>query len=168
MGVSPIERSSTSSYVGRHRTVLYAWMQCVGYYSYLAASSNSQWSPVLGQKLDELIKSPSLPSADGPWYDTEQHLSSSSILEYYTLVTIPAGARSIHVYEMNISHSYIAVRGYNKKYHLNGHWIVDWPGRYRFAGSVFEYRRPPNQPEVLSSSGPTNESLVIEVCYIML
>ncbi|XP_020651241.3 A disintegrin and metalloproteinase with thrombospondin motifs 16 isoform X1 [Pogona vitticeps] len=83
--------------------------------------------------------------------------------QYYTLVTIPAGARSIRVYEMNISHSYIAVRAYNKKYHLNGHWIVDWPGRYRFAGSVFDYRRPPNQPEVLSSSGPTNESLVIEL-----
>ncbi|KAM6455045.1 A disintegrin and metalloproteinase with thrombospondin motifs 16 isoform 2-T2 [Liasis olivaceus] len=92
-----------------------------------------------------------------------QYTKQHSTNQYYTLVTIPAGARSIIVYEMNVSNSYIAVRTSSKKYHLNGYWTVDWPGKYKFAGSVFDYRRPYNQPETLSASGPTNESVVIEL-----
>ncbi|KAK9403660.1 A disintegrin and metalloproteinase with thrombospondin motifs 16-like [Crotalus adamanteus] len=87
----------------------------------------------------------------------------TQVEEYYTLVTIPAGARSINVYEMNVSNSYIAVRTSNKKYHLNGYWTVDWPGKYKFAGTLFVYQRPHNHPETLSASGPTNESIVIEL-----
>ncbi|KAL7984621.1 hypothetical protein Chor_003191 [Crotalus horridus] len=90
---------------------------------------------------------------------TKQHTTN----QYYTLVTIPAGARSINVYEMNVSNSYIAVRTSNKKYHLNGYWTVDWPGKYKFAGTLFVYQRPHNHPETLSASGPTNESIVIEL-----
>ncbi|KAF7240471.1 A disintegrin and metalloproteinase with thrombospondin motifs 16 [Varanus komodoensis] len=92
-----------------------------------------------------------------------QFTKSHPTNQYHALVTIPAGARSIRVSEMNVSSSYIAVRGSSKKYHLNGYWTVDWPGRYKFAGSVFDYRRPHNQPETLSASGPINESVVIEL-----
>ncbi|XP_058032592.1 A disintegrin and metalloproteinase with thrombospondin motifs 16-like [Ahaetulla prasina] len=88
--------------------------------------------------------------------------------KYYTLVTIPAGARSINVYEMNVSNSYIAVRTSSKKYHLNGYWTVDWPGKYKFAGTLFVYQRPYNHPETLSASGPTNESIIIEVSDIVM
>ncbi|XP_053513388.1 A disintegrin and metalloproteinase with thrombospondin motifs 16 isoform X3 [Artibeus jamaicensis] len=52
--------------------------------------------------------------------------------QYYQMVTIPPGARSIRIYEMNVSTSYIAVRNALKTYYLNGHWTVDWPGRYSF------------------------------------
>lgn len=87
----------------------------------------------------------------------------SFTVEYYQVVTIPAGARSIRIHEMNVSTSYISVRNALKKYHLNGHWTVDWPGRYRFSGTTFEYRRSSHEPESLTSSGPTNETLVVEV-----
>ncbi|CAH2283748.1 A disintegrin and metallo ase with thrombospondin motifs 16 [Pelobates cultripes] len=83
--------------------------------------------------------------------------------QYYTVVIIPAGARSIRVSEMNISTSYIAVRNTQKKYYLNGHWTVDWPGQYKFAGSVFDYKRPYNNPENLIAAGPTNETIVVEL-----
>uniref|UniRef100_A0A8C5PXP1 ADAM metallopeptidase with thrombospondin type 1 motif 16 n=1 Tax=Leptobrachium leishanense TaxID=445787 RepID=A0A8C5PXP1_9ANUR len=90
---------------------------------------------------------------------TKQHYSN----EYYTIVTIPAGARSIRISEMNISTSYIAVRNNHKKYYLNGRWTVDWPGQYKFAGSVFDYKRPYNNPENLIAAGPTNETLIVEI-----
>uniref|UniRef100_A0A8D0HE83 ADAM metallopeptidase with thrombospondin type 1 motif 16 n=1 Tax=Sphenodon punctatus TaxID=8508 RepID=A0A8D0HE83_SPHPU len=90
---------------------------------------------------------------------TKQHHTQ----HYYTVVTIPAGARSVRVYEMNVSNSYISVRNSYKNYYLNGYWTVDWPGRYKFSGSVFDYRRPYNKPEVLTAAGPTNETVVIEL-----
>lgn len=79
------------------------------------------------------------------------------------MVTIPAGARGIRVMELNTSSSYLAVRDTQRRYYLNGHWTVDWPGRHAIAGAIFEYKRPYNRPESLISSGPTNETLVIEV-----
>lgn len=86
-----------------------------------------------------------------------------SFSEYYGVVTIPAGARSIRVMELNSSSSYLAVRDTQRRYYLNGHWTVDWPGRHPIAGAIFEYKRPYNRPESLVSTGPTNETLVIEV-----
>lgn len=83
--------------------------------------------------------------------------------EYYHVVTIPPGARSIRIYETNISTSYISVRNSFKKYYLNGHWSVDWPGRYKFSGTAFNYRRSYKEPESLTSTGPTNETLIVEV-----
>lgn len=79
------------------------------------------------------------------------------------MVTIPSGARSIRISELNVSTSYIAVRNALKTYYLNGHWTVDWPGRYKFSGTAFEYRRSYREPESLTSAGPTNETLVVEV-----
>ncbi|MGH0135064.1 UNVERIFIED_CONTAM: hypothetical protein FKN15_047660 [Acipenser sinensis] len=83
--------------------------------------------------------------------------------QYHSVVTIPAGARSIRVYEMNSSSSYLAVRNSNHKYYLNGYWTVAWPGRHTFSGTVFEYKRPYSRPESLTATGPTNETLVIEI-----
>lgn len=79
------------------------------------------------------------------------------------MVTIPSGARSIHIYETNISTSYISVRNSLKRYYLNGHWSVDWPGRYKFSGATFNYKRSYKEPENLTSPGPTNETLIVEV-----
>ncbi|KAK1173419.1 A disintegrin and metalloproteinase with thrombospondin motifs 16-like [Acipenser oxyrinchus oxyrinchus] len=83
--------------------------------------------------------------------------------QYHSVVTIPAGARSIRVYEMNSSSSYLSVRNSYHKYYLNGYWTVDWPGRHTFSGTVFNYKRPYSQPESLMATGPTNETLVVEI-----
>ncbi|TWW67146.1 A disintegrin and metalloproteinase with thrombospondin motifs 18 [Takifugu flavidus] len=83
--------------------------------------------------------------------------------EYYTMVVIPAGARSIHVQEMAVSTSYLAVRSIKKKYYLTGDWTVDWPGKFHFGGTMFDYQRSFNKPESLYAAGPTNETLVFEI-----
>ncbi|XP_070768114.1 A disintegrin and metalloproteinase with thrombospondin motifs 16 [Enoplosus armatus] len=90
---------------------------------------------------------------------TKQHYTN----QYYGVVTVPAGARSIRVMELNTSSSYLSVRDTQRRYYLNGHWTVDWPGRHPIAGAIFEYKRPYNRPESLISTGPTNETLVIEI-----
>uniref|UniRef100_A0A8C1FW94 ADAM metallopeptidase with thrombospondin type 1 motif 16 n=1 Tax=Cyprinus carpio carpio TaxID=630221 RepID=A0A8C1FW94_CYPCA len=90
---------------------------------------------------------------------SKQHYMS----QYYRVVTIPSGARSIRVTELNSSSSYLALRNLQRKYYLNGHWTVDWSGRHSIAGAVFDYKRPYNRPESLTSTGPTNETLVVEV-----
>uniref|UniRef100_A0A672HX59 ADAM metallopeptidase with thrombospondin type 1 motif, 16 n=1 Tax=Salarias fasciatus TaxID=181472 RepID=A0A672HX59_SALFA len=90
---------------------------------------------------------------------TKQHYTN----QYYGVVTIPAGARSIRVTELNTSSSYLAVRDSQRRYLLNGQWTVDWPGRHPMAGTIFEYKRPYNRPESLISAGPTNETLIIEI-----
>lgn len=84
-------------------------------------------------------------------------------LEYYPVVIIPAGARSIEIQELQISSSYLAVRSLHQKYYLTGGWSIDWPGEFTFAGTVFEYQRAFNRPERLYAPGPTNETLVFEV-----
>lgn len=90
--------------------------------------------------------------------------------EYYTMVTVPAGARSIHVQEMEVSNSYLAVRSPKRKYYLTGDWTVDWPGKFSFGGTMFDYQRSFNKPESLYAAGPTNETLVFEVsrCWVMI
>lgn len=83
--------------------------------------------------------------------------------EYYSMVTIPAGARSIRVEEMAVSTSYLAVRSLKRKYYLTGDWTVDWPGKFHFGGATFSYQRSFSKPESLYAAGPTNETLVFEV-----
>ncbi|KPP61637.1 hypothetical protein Z043_120243, partial [Scleropages formosus] len=87
----------------------------------------------------------------------------TKVEEYYPVVTIPAGARSIHVHEMDVSNSYLAVRSLKRKYYLTGDWTVDWPGKFQFAGTMFHYRRAFSEPESLYALGPTNETLVFEL-----
>ncbi|XP_075925783.1 A disintegrin and metalloproteinase with thrombospondin motifs 18-like [Petromyzon marinus] len=98
--------------------------------------------------------------------------------EYHTVVVVPPGARWIRVFELSISSSLLAVRTASSRhqgppasstsssssgYYLNGARIATWPGRLRFAGVTFDYKRPYNRPESLSSPGPTNQTLVFEV-----
>uniref|UniRef100_A0A8D0KU89 A disintegrin and metalloproteinase with thrombospondin motifs 18 n=1 Tax=Strix occidentalis caurina TaxID=311401 RepID=A0A8D0KU89_STROC len=89
------------------------------------------------------------------------------VFYYYAVVTIPAGARSIQLHEMQISTSYLAVRNLSKKYYLTGDWTIDWPGKFSFAGTVFDYQRSFNHPESLYAAGPTNETLVFEVSFLL-
>ncbi|KAH0513277.1 A disintegrin and metalloproteinase with thrombospondin motifs 18 [Microtus ochrogaster] len=91
------------------------------------------------------------------------YLSQHKANEYYPVVTIPAGARSIEVQELQLSSSYLAVRSLSQKYYLTGGWNIDWPGDFTFAGTTFEYQRSYNRPERLFAPGPTNETLVIEI-----
>ncbi|XP_066876209.1 A disintegrin and metalloproteinase with thrombospondin motifs 18 isoform X3 [Kogia breviceps] len=91
------------------------------------------------------------------------YLNQHKANEYYPVVTIPPGARSIEVQELQISSSYLAVRSLSHKYYLTGGWSIDWPGEFAFAGTVFEYQRTFNHPERLSALGPTNETLVFEI-----
>lgn len=79
------------------------------------------------------------------------------------MVTVPAGARSIRIQEMEVSTSYLAVRSLKRRYYLTGDWTVDWPGKFLFGGTVFDYQRSFNKPESLYAAGPTNETLVFEV-----
>uniref|UniRef100_A0A5F8G1Q7 A disintegrin and metalloproteinase with thrombospondin motifs 18 n=1 Tax=Monodelphis domestica TaxID=13616 RepID=A0A5F8G1Q7_MONDO len=91
------------------------------------------------------------------------YLDQHKANEYYPVVTIPVGARSIEIQELQISTSYLAVCNLNKKYYLTGDWTIDWPGEFQFAGTVFDYQRPLNHPERLYAAGPTNETLVFEI-----
>nr|XP_033799394.1 A disintegrin and metalloproteinase with thrombospondin motifs 18 [Geotrypetes seraphini] len=92
-----------------------------------------------------------------------QYLNHHTSNGYYPAVTIPAGARSINIRELHISTSYLAVRNMNNKYYLTGDWTIGWPGKFSFAGTVFDYQRSFNHPESLYSMGPTNETLVFEM-----
>nr|AAH94674.1 A disintegrin-like and metallopeptidase (reprolysin type) with thrombospondin type 1 motif, 18 [Mus musculus] len=91
------------------------------------------------------------------------YLSQHKANEYYPVVTIPAGARSIEIQELQLSSSYLAVRSLSQKYYLTGGWSIDWPGDFTFAGTTFEYQRSFNRPERLYAPGPTNETLVFEI-----
>ena len=79
------------------------------------------------------------------------------------MVTVPAGARSVLVQEVEASSSYLAVRSLKMEHYLTGDWIVDWPGKFFFGGTVFDYQRPFDRPERLYAAGPTNETLVFQV-----
>lgn len=90
----------------------------------------------------------------------------SFLVDYYPIVTIPAGARSIEIQELHVSSSYLAVRNLNQKYYLTKDWTIDWPGKFYFAGTMFEYQRPFSHSETLSAAGPTNETLIFEVSIL--
>lgn len=78
---------------------------------------------------------------------------------YHEVLRVPAQSRHIRVSEQReCPASFLSLRGA-----LNGHWVLDWPGRYRAAGATFSYRRWPGQPESLVAKGPTTEELVVEV-----
>lgn len=90
------------------------------------------------------------------------------LTDYYAVVTVPAGARSVRLQEMQVSPSYLAVRSLASRYYLTGDWTIDWPGKFPFAGTVFDYQRSFNHPESLYAAGPTNETLVFEVSLALL
>ena len=83
--------------------------------------------------------------------------------EYHTVAVIPRGAQSIWVRELGSSSSHLALRDIHGKYLLTGNWTVTWPGKFGFAGTVFEYKRPHSGPEELKARGPTSEDVVVQV-----
>ena len=48
-------------------------------------------------------------------------------------------------------------------YYLNGNWAVDHHGERSFAGAKWLYDRRPYESEYLTTKGPINEDLIIEV-----
>ncbi|KAG8437621.1 hypothetical protein GDO86_008365, partial [Hymenochirus boettgeri] len=98
-------------------------------------------------------------------FNRGQYLNHHKTNGYYSVVTVPAGARSVHIYELEASTSYLAVRSANKKYYLTGDWTIDWPGKYSFAGTTFNYQRSIQHLESLYAVGPTNETLVFEILF---
>ncbi|XP_033114520.1 A disintegrin and metalloproteinase with thrombospondin motifs 16-like [Anneissia japonica] len=94
----------------------------------------------------------------GEYHD--QHATNN----YYSIVEIPSGSRNIKISEKKPSPSYLAVRSKeSNKYYLTGSWTIDWPGQMDFGGSSFMYKRSYTVPESLEASGPTSETLVLEL-----
>ena len=83
--------------------------------------------------------------------------------DYHYVMRIPKNARSISISESERTPSYFALRTTSDVYLLNGDWKISWPGRSVIAGCMFDYRRPFNGPEIITSDGPTNQDLVLEV-----
>ncbi|XP_059158186.1 A disintegrin and metalloproteinase with thrombospondin motifs 6-like [Physella acuta] len=87
--------------------------------------------------------------------------------DYQEVVTIPKGAMHIKVSEAKFSRNYLALKdtkGNSKEnYFINGDWTIDWPRRFRVAGTVFTYRLAEHEPESLRANGPTSEDLVIMI-----
>lgn len=79
------------------------------------------------------------------------------------MVRIPAYSRHLHISEHKESPSYLALKEASGQPRLNGNWVLDWPGRYKAAGTVFSYRRWPGKSESLVAKGPTTEELIVEV-----
>lgn len=76
---------------------------------------------------------------------------------------IPAGAREILIKEVAESTNFLALRGGDPgKYYLNGGLKIQYVGDYQIAGTTFTYERDGNL-EKLTSPGPTNESIWIQV-----
>ncbi|XP_055935931.1 A disintegrin and metalloproteinase with thrombospondin motifs 16-like [Argiope bruennichi] len=82
---------------------------------------------------------------------------------YHEVIKIPPNSRHINITESSEYPAYLALQDGNGKYYLNDNWVLDWPGRYTAAGTVFSYRRWPGQPESLVAKGPTNRELTVEV-----
>ncbi|XP_054444611.1 A disintegrin and metalloproteinase with thrombospondin motifs 7 [Pteronotus mesoamericanus] len=82
---------------------------------------------------------------------------------YVDVALIPAGARDIHIEELEESSSFLALRSEDpEKYFLNGHWTIQWNGDYDVAGTIFTYART-GELEKLSSPGPTEEPVWIQL-----
>ncbi|GIY97649.1 a disintegrin and metalloproteinase with thrombospondin motifs 18, partial [Caerostris extrusa] len=82
---------------------------------------------------------------------------------YHEVIKIPPNSRHINISEISEYSTYLALQDGKGKYYLNENWVLDWPGRYAAAGTVFSYRRWPGQPESLVAKGPTNQELTVEV-----
>nr|CAB3219994.1 A disintegrin and metalloproteinase with thrombospondin motifs 18 [Phallusia mammillata] len=88
---------------------------------------------------------------------------------YYQVVRIPRGARSIRISEQRCcTHSYIAVRNANNKhrYYLNGGWRIDLSGETTFVGAKWTYERKAFHPETLTTRGPIDTDIVIEILVV--
>lgn len=82
---------------------------------------------------------------------------------YHEVVRIPPNSRHLHISEVRESPPYLSLKDASGHARLNGQWVIDWPGRYEAAGTVFSYRRWPGKSESLVAKGPTTEELIVEV-----
>ena len=88
---------------------------------------------------------------------------------YSEFLVIPAGSTNIQIRERRPSENYIAMRGLNGEYVLNGDFKVESSKKLlKVAGTTFVYHRksdmhPP--AELLAAKGPTTEPIVIAVNY---
>lgn len=83
---------------------------------------------------------------------------------------VPAGAMNIRIQEKSQSTNYLAVRNLTGHYYLNGHFTLNFPGNYEFAGCRFNYDRTPQAlpaPDKITCLGPTEEPLFIVVCIFL-
>ncbi|XP_029434995.1 A disintegrin and metalloproteinase with thrombospondin motifs 12 isoform X2 [Rhinatrema bivittatum] len=84
---------------------------------------------------------------------------------YVDIALIPKDARDIRIMEVEEAGNFLAIRSEDpEKYYLNGGFIIQWNGDYSFAGTKFQYERNGNL-ENLVASGPTNESLWIQLLF---
>ncbi|KAM4808990.1 A disintegrin and metalloproteinase with thrombospondin motifs 12 [Rhinophrynus dorsalis] len=84
---------------------------------------------------------------------------------YVDIGLIPKGARHIKVEELEESGNFLAIRSKDpNKYYLNGDFIIQWNGDHKVAGTTFRYERI-NDFENLTASGPTNESIWLQLLF---
>uniref|UniRef100_K7FB11 ADAM metallopeptidase with thrombospondin type 1 motif 10 n=1 Tax=Pelodiscus sinensis TaxID=13735 RepID=K7FB11_PELSI len=102
------------------------------------------------------VSDPSVPRfpADPAW---------GCLPDYEEVVWIPKGSVHIDVRELNLSLSYLALKGESGEYFINGKLSIDPPRRLDLAGTTFHYRRAPDEPESLEALGPTNATLIVMV-----
>nr|CAB3220001.1 A disintegrin and metalloproteinase with thrombospondin motifs 6 [Phallusia mammillata] len=82
--------------------------------------------------------------------------------QYHQVVTIPRGSVNILIQELEISkQNYIALKNSRNEDYINGGWTIDWPQKFKVAGTTFTYKRPGDEPESLEALGPTSEDLVV-------
>ncbi|XP_048353725.1 A disintegrin and metalloproteinase with thrombospondin motifs 10-like [Sphaerodactylus townsendi] len=102
---------------------------------------------------------------DGSSCETIEAIFNHSLPEggYEEVIWIPKGSVHIDVRELNISLNYLALRGENNEYFINGKLSIDPPRRFDIGGTTFHYRRSQDEPESLEALGPTNTTLIIMV-----
>ncbi|XP_021117176.1 A disintegrin and metalloproteinase with thrombospondin motifs 12 isoform X2 [Heterocephalus glaber] len=84
---------------------------------------------------------------------------------YVDIGLIPKGARDIRVMEIKGAGNFLAIRSEDpEKYYLNGGFIIQWNGNYKFAGTIFQYDRK-GDLEKLMAPGPTNESVWLQLLF---
>ncbi|XP_077187653.1 A disintegrin and metalloproteinase with thrombospondin motifs 10 isoform X1 [Paroedura picta] len=102
---------------------------------------------------------------DGSSCETIEGVFNQSLPEggYEEVIWIPKGSVHIDIRELNLSLNYLALRGENNEYFINGKLSIDPPRRFDIAGTTFHYRRSQDEPESLEALGPTNITLIIMV-----
>ncbi|XP_078601807.1 A disintegrin and metalloproteinase with thrombospondin motifs 7-like [Branchiostoma floridae x Branchiostoma japonicum] len=83
---------------------------------------------------------------------------------YVEATVIPAGARNIRVEEVAEANNFLALKGHDGEYYINGHWFIQWTGEYEAGGTTFRYERHGNR-EVFTAPGPTTEQLHIMLLF---
>ncbi|ESP03329.1 hypothetical protein LOTGIDRAFT_51613, partial [Lottia gigantea] len=96
---------------------------------------------------------------------TRSHLSKQG---YNHITKIPRGACNINITEMAKSRNYLALKLTDGKYIINGNIQLRRTGSFKAAGTEFTYYKntgPSCPGECIYSTGPTNNSIDVEVLY---